>query len=192
MVLLWPPATRIIASFLARSPLAKRQVDVRRIWERAPNHRPLSLIVLTLLLVAASATAQSGGSASTASAGSASAAALAKQLSNPVASLVSVPLQANWEFGVGPERDTRFLVNVQPVMPFSLNERWNLIARVIVPIVNQPILVPGGEPTSGVSDITFSTFLSPAEPKGAVWGVGPVFLLPTTSDPFLGTETELR
>jgi hypothetical protein len=116
------------------------------------------------------------------------AAELAKQLSNPVASLVSVPFQSNWEFGVGPDEDTRYLLNFQPVMPFSLNERWNLIARVIVPFVSQPTLVPGALPTAGVSDILTSFFLSPAVPKRAIWGVGPVFLLPTTSEPSLGTE----
>jgi hypothetical protein len=114
--------------------------------------------------------------------------ALAAQISNPIASLVSLPFQMNWDFGVGPERDTRFLVNVQPVMPFVLNERWNLIARVIVPIVSQPALIPGGQPTSGLGDILFSTFFSPSRAKGPVWGAGPVFQLPTTSDPLLGGE----
>src|SRR5688572_20922654 len=73
---------------------------------------------------------------------------LAKQLSNPVASLVSVPFQMNWDTSVGNEDDTRFLVNFQPVMPFSMNPEWNLIARLIVPYIGQPVLAPGGEPTS--------------------------------------------
>jgi len=136
------------------------------------------------VLVAAPAAAQAPPAAGQTAADQA--AALAKQLSNPVASLVSVPFQANWEFGVGPEEDTRFLINFQPVMPFSLNDKWNLIARVIVPILSQPALVPGGTPTFGVSDILFSAFFSPKE-AGIVWGVGPVLLLPTTADPFLGT-----
>ena len=113
---------------------------------------------------------------------------LAKQLSNPVASLIGVPFQSNWEFGVGPEEDTRFLVNFQPVVPFSLNEKWNLIGRVIVPFLSQPALVPGGEPKFGVSDIVASAFFSPAKPAKFIWGVGPVVLLPATADPFLGTE----
>ena len=112
---------------------------------------------------------------------------LAKKLSNPVASLISVPFQANWEYGVGPEEKTRFFLNFQPVMPFSLNEDWNLIARVIVPVLSQPPLVAGGEATFGVSDLTASFFFSPARSK-IVWGVGPALLLPTTADPFLGTE----
>lgn len=115
-------------------------------------------------------------------------AALAKQLSNPIANLISVPFQANWDYGVGPEEDTRFLLNFQPVMPFSMNEDWNLIARIIVPVLSQPSLVPGGEATFGMSDILFSAFFSPAQPRVAIWGVGPALQLPVPSDPFLGTE----
>lgn len=112
---------------------------------------------------------------------------LAKQLSNPIANLISVPFQANWEYGVGPEDDARFVLNFQPVMPFSLNEDWNLIARVIVPFVGQPALVPGGEPTSGISDILASFFFSPTK-STIVWGVGPALSLPTNAEPTLGTE----
>jgi hypothetical protein len=116
------------------------------------------------------------------------AAELAKQLSNPVASLVSVPFQMNWDTSIGPEEDTRFLLNFQPVMPFSMNSEWNLIARLIVPYIGQPVLAPGSEPTSGVGDILFSAFFSPAVPKKFIWGVGPVLQMPSTSDPFLGSE----
>ena len=110
---------------------------------------------------------------------------LAKQLSNPVANLISVPFQLNWDSGVGPDNDTRFLINFQPVMPFSVSKDWNFIARTIVPIVSQP---HDGTASSGIGDILFSGFLSPAVPKGFVWGVGPVLLLPTTADPYLGSE----
>src|SRR3990172_3565494 len=97
---------------------------------------------------------------------------LAKKVANPVASLVSVPFQSNWEFGVGPEEDARFVLNFQPVMPFTLNKDWNLIARVIVPILGQPTLVPGGAPTSGLSDILASFFLSPP-PSKLIFGLPP-------------------
>lgn len=112
---------------------------------------------------------------------------VAKQLANPIANLVSIPFQFNWENGVGPNEDLRFVLNVQPVVPFTLNERWNLIGRMIVPFIGQPALVPGGAPTNGTGDIVLSLFLSPAQSKRAVWGVGPVFALPTTTDPFLGS-----
>ncbi len=115
--------------------------------------------------------------------------AFAKQLSNPVADLVSLPLQFNWENGVGPQDELRFLVNFQPVVPFALNEKWNLIGRFILPVLSQPPLASGGETHFGTSDIVLSGFFSPAKSSGAIWGIGPVFGLPTTTDPFLGSGT---
>ena len=112
---------------------------------------------------------------------------LAKKLANPISDLVSVPFQFNWEQNVGPKEATRFVLNVQPVMPFSINNDWNMIARVIVPLVSQPALFEGGTPAFGVSDILTSLFFSPK--RGAiVWGVGPVISLPSTSTPTLGSE----
>jgi hypothetical protein len=112
---------------------------------------------------------------------------LAKKLSNPVSDLVSVPFQFNWEQNVGPNEQTRFILNIQPVMPFSLNKDWNLITRVIMPLVSQPPLSAGGTPAFGISDITTSFFLSPSG-GGLTWGVGPVITLPSTTIPTLGTE----
>src|SRR5215813_11448187 len=105
---------------------------------------------------------------------------LAKQLSNPIASLVSVPLQFNWEANVGPSELTRFVLNVQPVMPFAIDADWNLIVRLIVPFVSQPPLTVGGAPTFGVSDITASFFVSPTHLTRFIFGVGPVVVLPST------------
>ncbi|RPJ30830.1 MAG: hypothetical protein EHM35_12480, partial [Planctomycetaceae bacterium] len=97
------------------------------------------------------------------------AAELAKQLSNPVASLISFPFQMNWDTGVGPDKNTRNTLNIQPVMPFKLNDDWNLIARLIMPLVSQPPLAPGGETKCGASDFLFSAFFTPARPKGVIW-----------------------
>ena len=113
---------------------------------------------------------------------------LAKKLSNPISDLVSVPFQFNWEQNVGPDKQTRFILNVQPVMPFSLTPKVNLIARVIVPFVSQPPLVVGGTAASGVSDILTSFFLSPNTGGSFTWGAGPVMSLPSTTQPTLGTE----
>jgi len=99
---------------------------------------------------------------------------LAKKLSNPVSDLVSVPFQFNWEQNVGPQGDTRFILNVQPVIPFALTKDVNLIARVIVPLVSQPALIEGGTPTFGVSDVLTSFFFSPSHASLFTWGVGPV------------------
>jgi hypothetical protein len=112
---------------------------------------------------------------------------LAKQLSNPLASLVSVPFQFNWARPVGPNDDTRLILNIQPVMPFDVSENWNLITRMIVPFVGQPPLVEGGVAASGISDVLTSFFLSPKSTTPFIWGVGPVVSIPSTSEPTLGT-----
>jgi hypothetical protein len=112
---------------------------------------------------------------------------LAKQLSNPVASLVAVPLQFNWDQPVGIDKDTRVTMNFQPVIPIALNSEWNMIVRWIMPYVAQPRLFEGAVPSSGLSDVVASIFFSPAKPGRFIWGAGPVFLLPMTSDPVLGS-----
>lgn len=111
---------------------------------------------------------------------------LALQLSNPVASLVSVPLQFNWDHPVGVDRDTRLTLNFQPVIPFSVSDDWNLVVRWVMPYVAQPRLTEASLPTSGLSDVVASFFLSPARPGRFIWAAGPVLLLPLTSDPTLG------
>jgi len=108
----------------------------------------------------------------------------AKQLANPIANLVSVPFQFNWQGDIAPFDSTRFLLNFQPVVPFTLNEDWNLIARFILPFLGQPAMSPGGISQSGTSDITASLFFSPAKSK-LIWGVGPAFGIPTTTNPAL-------
>jgi len=144
---------------------------------------PILAIASTLLLCASVAQAQAQGQGG----GQASAEELAKQLSNPIADLVSVPFQFNWENGVGTDDDLRFVLNVQPVVPVSWNENWNLIGRLILPFVSQPPLSAGGETEFGTGDVVASAFFSPAAPEGGIWGVGPVFGIPTTSNPALGS-----
>jgi hypothetical protein len=112
---------------------------------------------------------------------------VAKQLANPIANLVSVPLQLNWEQGVGPNVDLRTVINLQPVVPFSFNDDWNLIGRMILPFINQPSLAPGVAPSSGTGDMLLSGFFSPTRPRHAIWGVGPALSLPMTTDPLLGS-----
>lgn len=109
---------------------------------------------------------------------------LARQLANPVASLISVPFQFNYNDGIGPGGDGyQSYVNIQPVIPFSLNENWNLISRTILPVVSQRDVVPG-EDQFGLGATTQSFFLSPKQPTagGLIWGVGPAFLIPTATD----------
>lgn len=111
---------------------------------------------------------------------------LAKKTQNPVADLISVPFQNNFDFGVGPEERTVWNLNIQPVIPFHLTERWNLVTRTILPVNHVPQLAPRGESVSGIGDLNPSFFLSPADAKTFVWGVGPTMTFPTASDRQLG------
>lgn len=112
---------------------------------------------------------------------------LAKKLANPVASLISVPFQYNYDENFGPdERGEKSVLNIQPVWPFSLNEEWNLITRTIIPLVDQKDIPPGTD-ESGLGDILQSFFFSPKEPvNGWILAVGPVMLYPSASDELLG------
>jgi hypothetical protein len=114
---------------------------------------------------------------------------LAKKLQNPIASLISVPIQNNWDFSIGPADAIRYTANIQPVIPFSLTEDWNLITRTIVPVIYAESPVKGDDDEAGLGDIVQSFFFSPKEPVGGwIMGAGPVFLYPSATDEALGTE----
>jgi hypothetical protein len=114
---------------------------------------------------------------------------LAKQLQNPVASLISVPFQNNFDFNLGPNGDGfKYTLNFQPVIPLSLGKDYNLIIRTILPIISQDDVIPGTS-QSGLGDIVQSLFFSPKKPVGGlILGFGPVFLWPSGTDSLLGSE----
>jgi hypothetical protein len=141
------------------------------------------------------------------------AAELAKKLANPVASLISVPLQSNFDFRIGPsDEGWRYTLNIQPVIPISIGSDWNLIVRTIIPYIHQedvfkgPSLIfeedidgvpvdvtrgprPLGHVQDGLGDIIQSFFFSPKEPVGGwILAAGPVFLYPSATDDLLGSE----
>ena len=68
---------------------------------------------------------------------------LAKQSQNPIANLISVPLQNNFYFGTGSKSRTVYVGNLEPVIPIHIADNWNVITRTILPIINQPSLFPG-------------------------------------------------
>jgi len=113
---------------------------------------------------------------------------LAKLAQNPVGNLISLPFQNNTNFNFGPEKGTQNVLNIQPVIPVSVNKDWNVITRTIVPVVSMPALGPNLDSTNGVGDTVFTAFLSPAVPKGLIWGVGPVVQIPTNSSAELGNK----
>lgn len=105
---------------------------------------------------------------------------LAKLSQNPVGNLISVPFQLNNNYNVGDSGRTQSILNIQPVIPFHLNPKWNLITRTIIPVIWQPDNASSGT-TTGVGDINLSLFLSPAAPGKVIWGVGAALAFPTGS-----------
>jgi hypothetical protein len=122
---------------------------------------------------------------------------LAKKLQNPVAALISMPIQNNWDFGIGEAHAMKYTANIQPVIPISISENWNLILRTIVPVIYQEALVNGpaaqfapngiGKSHAGLGDTTQSFFFSPKNPVGGwILGAGPVGYYPTATESELG------
>ncbi len=114
---------------------------------------------------------------------------LAQQLSNPVAALISVPFQINYNQGYVDGEGSQNVLNIQPVIPFSINPDWNVISRTIVPLIEQNGVVPGAGQQEGVGGVVQSFFFSPKAPtaNGLIWGAGPVITTPALTDG-LGSE----
>ena len=114
---------------------------------------------------------------------------LAKQLQNPLANLISVPFQNNFDFGFNPADGSRWLMNVQPVIPMSISEDWNLIGRVILPVISQNDIFGESGSQTGLGDALVTGFFSPKTPTagGMIWGVGPAISIPTATDDLLGS-----
>ena len=154
--------------------------------------RTTGLLLASLVLVPWAALAQQQPPAPPAST-SDSTLELAKKTQNPIADLISLPLQNNLNFGYGakdaPKRSsTQYVLNVQPVVPIKVTEGLNLITRPIIPMIRQPDLIDGGD-TWGLADIQLQTYLSPSAASKLIWGVGPVFQFPSATDgKKLGTQ----
>ncbi len=138
--------------------------------------RPVAGVVGGLLLLSSVARAQEEKT---------DASALAKQTQNPVADLVSIPFQFNFNSGGGLNDGTLFNLNIQPVIPITLNANWKLIARTIIPFVSTPD--PSGGQQGGIGDIQFQTYLTPAHAGKLIWGFGPLFSVPAATNPLIRT-----
>ncbi len=109
---------------------------------------------------------------------------LARETENPLAKLITFPVQHNWDFGISPDEAMKYTVKLQPIIPFQLETNWYLLTRTILPVTYAAPSAPGDHSQSGLEDTSLSLFLSPkwAGPAGLFWGAGPAFQLPTATD----------
>lgn len=156
-------------------------------WERGLRRATAAFVVGTCIVML-----PYGLSAQTAPAPDAAprmdADALARAAQNPVAAMISVPFQNNTNFNYGPNGHAQNILNIQPVVPFRLNDDWNVITRTVLPVISQPGFAPGEDSTFGLGAVQFSTFLSPAQAGRVIWGAGTVIQAPTTTDSALGSN----
>ena len=104
---------------------------------------------------------------------------LALKLTNPVASLISIPIQNWFDFNLGPKKDGfRYTFEAQPVYPMRISKDWNLISRTTIPVIYQQNVI-GRTTQTGFRDSPENLFLSPVHTKSFIWGAGPIFLAPT-------------
>lgn len=109
--------------------------------------------------------------------------ALATKLANPIASMVSLPLQYNYDQGIGTHKGSRSLINFQPVIPFQITEEYELITRMVMPIISQSDISAKGEDQTFIGNSLFSFFLSPSAPvDGWVLGLGVAVDAPTSTN----------
>jgi hypothetical protein len=108
---------------------------------------------------------------------------LAVSVHNPFADFVKVPIESDTGFQLGRSNKVGDAVNIEPLLPFSLTARWDLIARPSLTIA----YAPTPHEQSGLEDLQTSFFLTPHNASTWIWGVGPIFQFPTASSSELGT-----
>jgi hypothetical protein len=110
---------------------------------------------------------------------------LVKKLANPVGFL-SIPFQNNFDFNIKPNDGFKWIMNLQPIIPFSLNKDWNLISRISLPVISQNNVI-GRASQTGIGDAVVNILFSPKK-GGIIWGVGPAFYLPIGSPEWLSAK----
>jgi hypothetical protein len=157
--------------------------DSSRLWMmRAPRRLLFAFLATFVLLPSSMAQApeESGDD-------------LRAAVQNPISSLVSLPFKFTFDYGA-PNGEASFL-NIQPVYPVTAGD-WNLVSRLIVPIIDSPGEVAGtppipnpipGDGATGLGDINYSLFFSPVKYRKYIWGAGPSISLPTSTNGQLGS-----
>lgn len=133
-------------------------------------------VILTFLVLTISVTALAGETED-----------LAKESQNPIANIISLPFENNFDFGVGEEDAFVYTLKMKPVYPLNLG-KVNLINRFILPVIYQEERVEGEGSQFGLGDLTYQAFFSPAKLGKIIWGAGPAFVLPTNTDDLLGVD----
>jgi hypothetical protein len=178
--LLQPLRTTLVGGLLFLVPIVVLVIVLGKALAVVRQDHVSLALALGVSLIAATVLAQP------AEEGKPKAASLALQLHNPVATLVSVHLENDWDFGYGNSKAMAYTASLIPVVPFSLSPDWNLITRTVVPAIYAESPLSGGS-RGGLGDIVATIYLSPDQPmRGWYWGVGPGLILPSASDPVLG------
>jgi hypothetical protein len=113
---------------------------------------------------------------------------IAKQAQNPIASMISVPFENDFNPHTGINKEDSYVLQFKPVVPFKLSNDWNLITRTVVPVIQVPELAPGVNGTTGLGDVQTSLFFSPTKVGKVIWGAGPVISFPTATEDIFGTK----
>jgi hypothetical protein len=146
----------------------KHKVQANRSW------------ILTALVIALVTALPSGAQAQESD--------LQQKLANPVAILTLVPIQVNYDAKIGPlENGSRVTTNIQPVVPFKLDDQWSLVVRTIVPVISQHNVFPTAGDQQGLGDTLQSFFFVPQSVGGFTWGAGPAVRWLTGTDKLLSS-----
>ena len=113
---------------------------------------------------------------------------IAKQAQNPIENMISVPFENDFYPHTGFKKEDSYVLEMKPVVPFTLSKDWSLITRTVIPIAQEPDVAPGVNGTTGLGDVQLSLFFSPRKAGPVIWGAGPVVSFPTATEDILGTK----
>jgi len=114
--------------------------------------------------------------------------AMVRESQNPLSKVISLPFQGNVNMGIGPDYQTGYLMNIQPVMPVTLSDKLLMINRLILPVMGNPSFYTGEDRQWGLGDANYTAWLSPNKPGKVLWGAGMSFVLPTGTEPSMTAD----